>query len=47
VFRVQEGPEPRSSGTATWNTNANRTMDSIPGTPVYAVEEVRRCWISG
>jgi hypothetical protein len=47
VFRVHAGPEPRSGGTSTWSNTNYRTMTTIPGTPVYATEEARRCWISG
>jgi hypothetical protein len=45
---VQDGPLPKSGGSATWNNDNNRTFnyDQIPGKPIREQELVRRCWIS-
>jgi len=43
---AHDGPSPRSGGSATWNNTNNRTMTTIPGTPIYDEELERRCWIS-
>ncbi|MCG6121973.1 MAG: pilus assembly protein TadG-related protein [Microvirga sp.] len=48
TFFVEEGPAPRTNGSATWS-NVHRLetrIEDIPGTPIHEPTGERACWMS-